>query len=185
MYLREGRVVGHRRKHSAWTVPSSRGTINLSAQARHKTYGNGQSSSPRDATLLSTYVVRTALAFADFTLCCIEQRKYWFWELSTWETHQLFRKYDLSFRGEEKKKKGGLPSVTWGRSASELSYICSVRTPGSQSNIMNSKLSQTTAYETQNYYGLYRYFGIPDPEQAVVLYERALPTRDSLVGWQN
>lgn len=49
---------------------------------------------------------------------------------------------------------------------------------------MNTKLKQNTAYETQNYSGLYRYFGlyqITDPEQAVALYERALLIRESLV----
>lgn len=52
---------------------------------------------------------------------------------------------------------------------------------GSQNNIMDTKPKQNTAYEAQNYSGLYRYFGIPGPEQAVTLYERALPTKDALV----
>lgn len=68
-----------------------------------------------------------------------------------------------------------------GKSVSELSYICCVSTLGSQNNIMDTKPKQNTAYEAQNYSGLYRYFGIPGPEQAVTLYERALPTKDALV----
>lgn len=57
-----------------WTMSSAHNGLFLWAQAKHRTHGFAQSSSPKYAMLTSTHAVWTSAPLTDFTSCCTGQR---------------------------------------------------------------------------------------------------------------